>query len=118
MTKRDNHANSGFQHEGRELRQFLAEQKNMLVICGDRHWQYMSVEPKIELREFSSGPASDEHAGGWSQEDYHPDRHRFLRVAGGFLSGTIAVGDAAPTLTMQFHDVDGKTVFEDRLTGR
>jgi phosphodiesterase/alkaline phosphatase D-like protein len=32
--KNDNHANEGFTHEGNELRQFIAEQKNMVVVTG------------------------------------------------------------------------------------
>jgi len=114
--KRDNHANSGFQHEGRELRSFLQGQPNSLVICGDRHWQYMSVDPKTKLREYSSGPASDEHAGGWEAEDYREGFHRFLRVKGGFLSVTAERQGDVPTLTVRFHDVDGGVKFEDRLS--
>ena len=114
--KRDNHANAGFAHEGRELRSFLAGQKNTLVICGDRHWQYMSVDPATKLKEFACGPASDVHAGGWQQSDYRPDAHRFLRVAGGFLSVACERADKGPTLVVRHHDVDGGVVHEDRLT--
>ncbi|MEX2114711.1 MAG: alkaline phosphatase D family protein [Pirellulales bacterium] len=114
--KRDNHANSGFRHDGNELRKFLADQSNVVSICGDRHWQYASMDPATRLREYSVGPASDEHAGGWEQEDYRPDFHRFLRVAGGFLSGTVQRTPAGPTLTLRHHDVDGVVTFEDRLT--
>lgn len=114
--KADNHANAGFQHEGDQVRKFLASQQNMIVVCGDRHWQYMSVDPQTGLREFSVGAASDEHAGGWKQDDYRPDMHRFLRVAGGFLSITVERKEDAPQMTMRFHDVDGGVKFEDRLT--
>ena len=44
--------------------------------------------------------------------------HRFLRVAGGFLSVTVERRDAKPTMTMRFHDVDGAVQFEDVLTAR
>jgi len=44
--KRDNHSNANFAHEGNELREFIGKQKNMYVLCGDRHWQYVSVDPK------------------------------------------------------------------------
>jgi alkaline phosphatase D len=114
-TKRDNHSNKVFQHEGDELRGFLAGQKNAIVICGDRHWQYMSVDPKTGLREYSCGPASDVHAGGWQQSDYRPDYHKFLRVKGGFLSATVERNDDVPSLTLRFHDVDGGVEFEDRI---
>jgi len=117
-TKNDNHANSGFQHEGRELRAFLAGQKNATVVCGDRHWQYMSVDPRTGLREYSCGPASDLHAGGWKQEDYREDYHRYLNVIGGFLSATIERKEGKPTLTYRFHDADGKVKYEDVLTAQ
>lgn len=114
--KRDNHANSGFRHEGNELRTFLSGQGNTVSICGDRHWQYASVDPRTRLREYAVGPASDKHAGGWQQSDHRPDMHRFLRVAGGFLSVTVERLDGAPTLTLRHHDVEGKVLYEDRLT--
>lgn len=116
-TKNDNHANKGFTHEGNELREFLA-QHNMVTVCGDRHWQYMSVDPRTKLREYSTGPGSDPHAGGWKQSDYRGDMHRFLRVAGGFLSVTVERYDDKPTMTMRFHDVDGEVKFEDVVAAR
>ncbi|MEM8947156.1 MAG: alkaline phosphatase D family protein [Planctomycetota bacterium] len=111
--KNDNHSNAGFQHEGRELRAFLASQKNAVVVCGDRHWQYMSADPNTGLREYSCGPASNKHAGGWSKSDFVEEYHRFLRVKGGFLSVTIERVDNRPTLTARFHGVGGKVYFED-----
>jgi len=115
--KNDNHANKGFTHEGNELREFLAA-RNMVTVCGDRHWQYMSVDPNSKLREYSTGPGSDPHAGGWQQSDCRPDMHRFLRVAGGFLSVTVERRDGKPSMAMRFHDVDGAVKFEDVLTAR
>jgi alkaline phosphatase D len=111
--KHDNHSNAGFQHEGSELRQFAAMQKNMVVLCGDRHWQYMSVDPPTGLREFSVGPASTEHAGGWEPDDFRADYHRYMKVIGGFLSVTIDREGGKPTMTMRHHGVDGKVLFEN-----
>lgn len=113
--KADNHANAAFRHEGDELRQFLATQKNVIVICGDRHWQYMSVDPQTGVREYSCGPASDPHAGGWQQDDYRPEYHRYLNVIGGFLSATVDRDGDTPRLALRFHDVDGVVKFEDVL---
>ena len=115
--KNDNHSNAGFQHEGRELRAFLASQKNVAVVCGDRHWQYLSADPKTGLREYSCGPATNKHAGGWSQEDYVEQYHRFLRVKGGFLAVTVDRVEGQPTLTAKFHGVAGKVQFEDTMVG-
>lgn len=111
--KKDNHSNSNFQHEGQIVRDFLASQERVVVVCGDRHWQYHSIDPKTKLREFSCGPASNEHAGGWNQKDYRDDYHQFLRVQGGYLSGTVERVDAKPRLTFRFHSVKGEVAYEN-----
>ncbi len=111
-SKRDNHANKAFQHEGDELRAFLAEQDSAFVICGDRHWQYVSEVPDTGLREYSCGPTTNKHAGGFSEKN-RSDAHRFLRVAGGFLSASLEYRDDAPRLVMRHHDVAGGIVHED-----
>ena len=87
-TKNDNHANKGFSHEGDELRGFIGKQKNMLVVCGDRHWQYVSEDPKTRVREYSCGPTSNVHAGGFRESDRSP-MHKYLKVKGGFLTVVI-----------------------------
>jgi hypothetical protein len=71
--------------EADELRRFLGSQENAVVVCGDRHWQYLSVDPDTEVREYSCGPASESHAGGWRPGDFVASHHRFLEVGGGFL---------------------------------
>jgi phosphodiesterase/alkaline phosphatase D-like protein len=116
--KNDNHSNKGFTHEGDEVRRFIARQKNMVVVCGDRHWQYVSVHPETGVREYSCGPASDLHAGGWRQENFVKDYHRYLNVIGGFLAGTVEREDGVPSLTFRHHDVNGRVQFEDRLIAR
>ena len=80
--KIDNHANKSFQNEGDWLRDYLSAQKDMYVVNGDRHWQYVSVDGKTGLMEFGSGPVSDAHAQVWDQEDLRTE-HRFLRFKGG-----------------------------------
>ena len=113
--KHDNHSNVDFTHEGNELRQLIASQKNMVVVCGDRHWQYMSIHPKTGVREYSCGPASDEHAGGWRQDDFRPNYHRYLNVIGGFLAATVERDGGDPSLTFRYYDVEGNVKFQDRL---
>jgi alkaline phosphatase D len=115
QNKNDNLANKGFQHEGDEIRRFLASQKNMVAVCGDRHWQYVSVDPKTGVREYSCGPASDQHAGGWKQSDFMPQYHRYLNVIGGFLAGIVERQDGKPTLTFRHYGVDGDVKHEERL---
>jgi len=108
--KNDNHANEGFAHEGERLRAFLNSVPGCFVINGDRHWQYHSIDPDTGLNEFGSGPASDQHAGGFKkdlQEKWQP----FLRIKGGYLSVAIE-GKAA---TVRHHAVDGKIVNETKI---
>jgi len=83
---------------------------NFFIACGDRHWQYHSQHPETGLREFSCGPASDEHSGGTPGEN--PDYHRFHRVKGGFLSVNVQPTDKASSITFRFHDVHGKVVYQ------
>ena len=101
-------------------------QSNLYIVCGDRHWQYMSTDPKTGLREFACGPASDVHA--LRGPGYKQNIHSFYREAGGFLSVTLKRGrhyqvpfpqrmvyeEGVPTIIFRFHDVDGKTVYEYR----
>jgi alkaline phosphatase D len=115
--KHDNLANAGFRHEGDEIRNFIATQKNTYIVCGDRHWQYISVDPKTGDREYSCGPASDKHAGGWSNKMRFP-MHRYLNVVGGFLAGIVDREAGKPTLTFRHYSVDGKILNEDRLVAK
>lgn len=108
--KRDNHSNPNFAHEGNLVRQWGSGLRNFYVCCGDRHWQYLSVDPESGLREFSCGPASDEHAGGTPGQD--PRYQPFHRVKGGFLSVRVTRVDGTPTIAFRYHDVHGKVVHE------
>ncbi len=112
--KKDNHSNSNFQHEGDEFRAWCRDNvpDNFFVVCGDRHWQYHSVDPETGLNEFSCGPISDSHAGGWNQGNFVEDYHRFLRVKGGFLSVTVAPLPGSSTIRFRHRDVEGCIVNE------
>ena len=116
VKKNDNHANRGFKHEGDRLRALLASHDNLHLVCGDRHWQYVSVDPATGLREYSCGPTSDKHAGGWSDDQFDPQMHKFLRVKGGYLSGSVNRPEGKPTITFRHHAVDGSVVHEESWT--
>lgn len=113
--KADNHSNKAFAHEGNEFRQWVRENlpRNFMVFCGDRHWQYHSVDPATGIEEFDCGPASDEHAGGSPGLD--PAYHRFHRLKGGFLSATVQRIHDHPRLIVRLHDVGGRVVYERRF---
>ncbi len=108
--KKDNHSNRGFYNEGEEIRKFMATQSNMYVVCGDRHWQYVSKHPKYGIVEFSIGANSNDHAGGWRQDDVRPE-HLYLNVVGGTMTVTIDPKDNT-SITVRHYDVDGNQLNE------
>lgn len=105
--KADNHSNSNFTHEGQELRDFLSKQKNTYVICGDRHWQYCSKDPKTGLIEFGCGPINDEHSFGGTS-GLHENMHRFFGAKGGFFAVTIE-GDNGKAEWFNTNAIDDET---------
>ncbi len=111
--KGDNHANKAFETEGNQLRKFISQQDNMFVCCGDRHWQYVSVDPVTGVREFSCGPTSNNHASGWSNKNRSP-MHQYLNVIGGYLSVKIEHADGQPVAIFTHFGTDGKLLNEDR----
>ncbi|BDS07567.1 alkaline phosphatase [Oceaniferula spumae] len=106
--KSDNHSNKAFDHEGQELRDFLATLKNTYVICGDRHWQYCSKDPKTGVLEMGCGPINDEHMfGGAPQKD--ETYHRYFGKKGGFLAITVKEGKAkAEWMSAEAQGASGK----------
>jgi len=112
--KFDNHANESFQTEGEEIRSFIASQENMFVICGDRHWQYVSQDPETGIFEFSSGSTTDEHSKGFDLSD-RSSMHRYLKIKGGFLSVEVTQDEDGPEITFTHHSVDGSIYHEERF---
>ena len=104
--KKDNHANTIFAHEGEQLRRKFSAVDGVIVLCGDRHWQYASVDTETGLWEFGCGPGSEKHQLGWKKGDERPS-HRFLRVAGGFLSGHLDSKGKTSVLTLHHRKVNG-----------
>ena len=111
-TKKDNHANVTFEHEGEEIRSFFQENlpDNFFVACGDRHWQYHSIHPDTKVHEFSSGPISDVHAGGTPGDN--DEYHQFHRVMGGYLSVQAKKQGGESTIAFRLHAVDGNVEYE------
>lgn len=113
--KHDNHSNDAFTHEGREFRAWLAKntRNDTFAVCGDRHWQYHSVDPESKVQEFGCGAASDSHASGTPGED--PRMHRFHRVKGGFLAFQVRQAGGESTLVIAHRDVRGEEVYKQTM---
>ena len=116
--KNDNHANTGFKTEGDELRRFLGAQRNLVVACGDRHWQYFSIDPVTGTREFGCGPSSDVHAGGYQPQPGDEAVQKFFRLQGGFLTFATETGAQGTVLVARHHAVDGQIMHEAALDQR
>lgn len=116
--KNDNHADPAFATEGREIRRWLRShvEGHVILMNGDRHWQYHSVDPETGLHEFGCGPASDAHAVPPSEgEDKR--YHRFLRIKGGFVYARVNPGKDNP-LVIEHRDVKGRVVNQAVFGGR
>ena len=114
--KKDNHANSNFKYEGDWLRRYLSAKKNMFVVNGDRHWQYVSKDLETGLMEFGSGPVSDFHVQGWDADDVRPE-HQYLNLIGGFLSIQVDRKTGNPKISFIHRDVKGEILHEESFTG-
>lgn len=114
--KSDNHANSTFESEGIWLRKYLSSQKNMFVINGDRHWQYVSKDAETGLLEFGSGPVSDYHVQGWKEGDKRPE-HQYLNLKGGFLSVEVSRDEEGTVIEFCHNDVDGRVLNKVKISG-
>ena len=114
VNKKDNYSNSNWKYEGDEIRDFINQHDNIFICNGDRHWQYVSHIKDSNLWEFSCGAGSDIHAGGWSQDDLRPE-HRFLRVKGGFLEGSVSHKNDKVVLTFRHYDVEGRVVHTEEF---
>lgn len=110
--KNDNHANPAFATESLQFRQWLKDnvEGQVILMNGDRHWQYHSVDPETGVEEFGCGPASDAHAVSPSGGE-DTQFHRFLRVKGGFVNVSVNPDDSDQSVVMEHCDVDGKVVY-------
>lgn len=111
--KWDNHSNPNFKYEGDIVRKLLSE-NNMTVICGDRHWQYVSQDTKTGLREYGSGATTDRHSIMIKNDDL--SMIKYVAAIGGFLGVTVERVDGQPRAVFRHYDVNGKVVNEDIQT--
>ena len=94
------------------LREFIGQQNNMYVICGDRHWQYISKHTESGILEYGCGAATDEHATALQNPD-HSMHLYYGHEKGGFLSVTIDRISGTPTAFMRHHGVMGDLLNEN-----
>jgi alkaline phosphatase D len=119
--KTDNHTNhKGFRHEGRAFFRWIKEQqldkRGFYVVCGDRHWQYHSLDP-TGIEEFSSGALVDSNArtgrkpGDRKSTDPKAEIRQIYtqsEASGGFLKITVTREAQA---RFEFFDENGKRLY-------
>lgn len=123
--KSDNHTNpKGFRQEGEAFKQWGKDNGiwgNTFLMCGDRHWQYHSVDPS-GANEFSCGALNDENSrmgrkpGDPKSTD--PDglvtQHFTSRQrTGGFIMIGVkpGEGDAKATIGFEYYDDLGEQLY-------
>jgi len=127
-SKNDNHTNPrGFRHEAETFFSWLKQEKikNVMVLSGDRHWQYHSIHPS-GVEEFSVGALNDENAilgeypgqpsstdpEGQIRQPYH-----YKEPTGGFLHVDITpVSQGQHTLHLRFRDDTGAILYQIEKT--
>lgn len=112
-TKTDNHANkNGFWTEGQAFLDWIKDEglRNVVLICGDRHWQYHSVDQRNgrNIPEFSCGPTCDAHTQKVVPPEVSPDftgvEQPYAASKGGFL--TVSYSEDR-TLAFEFYGETG-----------
>jgi alkaline phosphatase/alkaline phosphatase D len=128
-SKRDNHANlGGFRHEAEAFFSWamVAGIDNLLVFCGDRHWQYHSVHPS-GVEEFGCGALNDENAihgvRPGAERSTDPDGliHQpflYAEPTGGFLHVRVDEPAGRPRLRIDFIDDEGRLLHADARFGK
>jgi alkaline phosphatase D len=123
-SKRDNHVNlGGFQHEAESFFAWAtaAGIGNLIVVCGDRHWQYHSIHPS-GVEEFGCGALNDENAipgvrpgskGSTDPEGLIRQPFLYPEPTGGFLHVKLDEEAGQPCLRIAFIDDEGRVLHTD-----
>ena len=123
-SKSDNHTNlNGFRDEADSFFQWLTDKKiqNVLILCGDRHWQYHSIHPS-GVEELCCGALNDENSirgiapgDPTSTDPQATIRQPYLypNPTGGFLHVDLSPNSKGTSpLTFSFYDDGGKLLHQ------
>lgn len=120
--KADNHTNPrGFQAEGKAFKRWGAENglwSNTFLMCGDRHWQYHSIDP-TGVQEFSCGAFNDENSRmgrkpgdkkGTDPQALVTQRFTSAQPTGGFITVTCETAPK-PRIRFEYYDDLGEKLY-------
>ena len=123
--KRDNHTNpKGFRTEGEMFKQWGKDNglwANTFLMCGDRHWQYHSIDP-TGAQELSCGALNDENSriGRKPGDPKSTDPNALVeqlftspKPTGGFITIAVEPGEKAvkPAIRFEFYNDQGKQLY-------
>ena len=103
------HMPANYSTEFQRLHQMIADNE-MVVLVGDRHWQYVSRHPDLGFWEFDPGSGSDAHSVKPRNLGGTPIYSLLNWEQGGFLHGSISVEEGDPLLTLTHYLVDGSVL--------
>lgn len=125
--KTDNHANiNGFRYERDQFFLWLKENgligNNFFIVCGDRHWQYHSIDPS-GIEEFACGALVDANsrAGRLPGDPESTDPEATIKQpyvqgegdeSGGFMHMKVSVNEDIPTLYLSCYDEKGTVLYQ------
>jgi len=121
--KTDNHTNlGGFRHEADRFFQWVNKNSidNLLVFCGDRHWQYHSIHPS-GIEEFGCGALNDENSRrgvapgskrGTDPEALIVQPYSYKEPTGGFLYVKVDSQPEESQLVIDFRDDQGVSLYK------
>jgi len=122
--KTDNHTNiGGFQYEANEFYDWLKANEfgtdELLILCGDRHWQYHTVHPS-GYQEFSCGALVDENSrmgrkpgdpGSTDPEGTIEVKFMSPEATGGFMMVEVFREGETPVLHIIMYDEQGSELY-------
>lgn len=123
--KNDNHTNpKGFRTEGEAFKAWGKDNgiwDNTFLMCGDRHWQYHSIDPSW-AHEFSCGAFNDENSrmGRKPGDPKSTDPEALVKQpwtypkkTGGFITIKVEPGEgnAKPAIRFAFYDDLGEKLY-------
>lgn len=126
--KSDNHTNpKGFRTEGEAFKQWGKANglwSNTFLMCGDRHWQYHSIDPS-GANEFSCGAFNDENSrmgrkpgdkGSTDPDALVKQPYTYPKRTGGFITVVVEPGedDATAAIRFEFYDDLGELLYEHK----
>ena len=131
--KKDNHTNiGGFRYERDEFFRWLKDnsfdKKGFYIVCGDRHWQYHSIDIS-GFEEFSCGALVDANSRigrkpgdpkSTDPEDTIKQPYCMQKASGGFLLITVEPGEngGCPKAHFDFYNENGMELYSHTKEGK